>query len=166
MDHNCLTSAYNTASGSPREQVLPDIRTSHPQRQQLVQLSGRIGNWFCTDRAEGQFLRRYSMAGSRKHTEWEKAKATPTPIGGPPLYCSSQVQEDQLAAFHPCPTTACLPAQLPWHQAAQSKLGYGWEVQIPGRQTSQDAAHILRAPLSQAEKMLDGSDLSLGGWPY
>lgn len=38
MDHNCLASAYNTASGSPEEQVLPNIRTSHPQELQLVPL--------------------------------------------------------------------------------------------------------------------------------
>lgn len=53
MDHNCLTSAYNTASRSPREQVFPDIRTSHPQRQRLVQLIGRGGSRFGTERAEG-----------------------------------------------------------------------------------------------------------------
>lgn len=53
MDHNCLTSAYNTASRSPREQVFPDIRTSHPQRQRLVQLIRRGGSGFGTERAEG-----------------------------------------------------------------------------------------------------------------
>lgn len=43
MDHNCLTSADNTASGSPREQVLPDIRTSHPQRRRCTSSVERVG---------------------------------------------------------------------------------------------------------------------------
>lgn len=70
MDHNCLTSADNTASGSPREQVLPDIRASHSPEVAVYQLSGKGGNWLCTDRAEGQFLGSHSMAGASKYTVW------------------------------------------------------------------------------------------------
>lgn len=58
---------------------------------------------------------------------------------------------DHLPAFHPCPTTPCLCAYLPWQQAAQNRSRYGWKVCVLGRQTCQGAAHILRASLSPVD---------------
>lgn len=132
MDHNCLTSADNTASGSPGEQVLPDIRTSHPQRR-CTQLSRKGGSWLSTDRAEGHFLGSHSMTGASKRNTVDflsKSKGSPLPPEGC-LHSIMPHRSRRLAStFYPCPTTACLLDCPPWQQSAQSRLRRGWEVKV------------------------------------
>lgn len=131
MDHNCLTSADNTASGSPREQVLPDIRTSHPQRRQCTQLSQKGGSWLLYRQGRGA-VPGESLHGWSQQTYsvdfLRKNKGSLLPPEG--CLHSIAPHRSRLAYNLPPMPLHSLPACPPLQQAAQSRLRCGWEVQV------------------------------------